>query len=116
LRRDRATGIGDALDAYLKRSGLKPRLDQARVLDEWPALVGPQIARVSTPEGISEDGILFVRVTTAPWMQELQMQSPVILRQLAIRGCRLRRIIWKLGAGGDSGFPPGSRSTDSSEG
>jgi hypothetical protein len=36
--------LGDALGAYIKRSGLKRRLDQASVIPEWPELVGPKIA------------------------------------------------------------------------
>jgi predicted nucleic acid-binding Zn ribbon protein len=115
LKRERATAIGEALSQYLARRGLKARVDQARVLDDWPELVGPQIARVTAPEGISEDGMLFVRVATAPWMQELQMQSPAILRQLALRGCRLRRIIWRLDPGGDRETARAHGTADSKE-
>ena len=97
MKPDPAAPIGEALAAYLKRTGLKRRLDQAAVVDEWPDLVGPQIARVTSAEGVSEDGILFVRVATAAWMQELQLQSAMILRRLAERGRRLRRIVWRVG-------------------
>jgi len=97
LKREDAAGIGEALAAYLKRTGLKRRLDQAAVVDEWPELVGPQIARVTVAEGVSEDGVLFVRVATAAWMQELQLQSPMILKKLAQGGRRLRRIVWRVG-------------------
>ena len=80
MKRKDAAGIGEALEAYLKRTGLKRRLDQAGVVDDWPRLVGEQIARVTQAEGVTEDGVLFVRVATAAWMQELQMQSRTILR------------------------------------
>lgn len=97
MKRDRAAGLGDALDAYLRRTGLKRRLDQATIVDDWPDLVGPQIAAVTRAEGVSEDGVLFVVAVTAPWMQELQMQSPAILRRLAERGRRVKRIVWRVG-------------------
>jgi len=97
LRRDRAAGIGEALDAYLRRTGLKRRLDHASVVDDWPDLVGPQIAAVTRAEGVSDDGVLFVVVSTAPWMQELQLQSVAILRRLAERGRRVKRIVWRVG-------------------
>lgn len=97
MKRDDASGIGEALAAYLKRSGLKRRLDQAKVVDAWADLVGPQIARVTAAEGVSEDGVLFVRVATAAWMQELQLQSPEILKKLAREGRGLRRIVWRVG-------------------
>ncbi len=92
-----AVGLHEALAAYLRRTGLKTRLDQASVVDAWPDLVGPQIARVTQAEGVSEDGILFVRVTTAPWMQELQLMSPDILRRLGERAKKIRRIVWRVG-------------------
>ncbi|MDH5198269.1 MAG: DUF721 domain-containing protein [Gemmatimonadota bacterium] len=98
MTRKDAAGIGEALEAYLKRTGLRRRLDQAGVVEEWPTLVGPQIARVTTAEGVSEDGILFVRVATAGWMQELQMQSRTILQRLADGGRPIRRIVWRVGA------------------
>ena len=97
MKRERAAGIGEAIEAYLKRRGLKRRVDQASVVDAWPALVGPQIARVTTAEGVSEDGVLFVRVATAGWMQELQMQSRTILQRLADGGRPIRRIVWRVG-------------------
>ena len=97
MKRKDAAGIGEALEAYLKRTGLRRRLDQAGVVEEWPTLVGPQIARVTTAEGVSEDGILFVRVATAGWMQELQMQSRTILQRLADGGRPIRRIVWRVG-------------------
>ncbi|HEX9633741.1 MAG TPA: DUF721 domain-containing protein [Gemmatimonadales bacterium] len=97
MKRERAAGLGEAIEAYLKRRGLKRRVDQASVVDAWPALVGPQIARVTTAEGVSEDGVLFVRVATAGWMQELQMQSRTILQRLADGGRPIRRIVWRVG-------------------
>lgn len=97
MKRDRAAGIGEALEAYLRRRGLKRRIDQAGVVDAWPELVGPQIARVTAAEGVSEDGVLFVRVATAGWMQELQMQSRTILQRLADGGSPIRRIVWRVG-------------------
>jgi predicted nucleic acid-binding Zn ribbon protein len=92
-----AVALDEALAKYLRRTGLKSRLDQASVVDQWAALVGSPIARVTTPEGVTENGILFVRVTTAPWMQELQLMSPEILRRLGERGKKIRRIVWRVG-------------------
>lgn len=97
MRREGSVGLRDALDRYLRRTGLKTQLDRASVVDEWPALVGGQIAAVSTPEGVSADGILFVRVQSSAWLQELQMMSPDILRKLGTSGKKIRRILWRVG-------------------
>lgn len=92
-----AAPIGEALEAYLKRSGLKRRLDQASAVEDWADIVGPQIADATTPDGVSADGILFVRVRSAAWMQELQLMSPTILAKLGTRGKKIKRISWRVG-------------------
>ncbi len=91
----RATRVGEALSAYLARSGMQRRLAQASVVDEWETLVGPNIARIAKPQSVSADGTLFVSVKSASWMQELQLMSPTILRQLHQRGKRIKRLVWK---------------------
>jgi predicted nucleic acid-binding Zn ribbon protein len=101
-REDDATGLDEALAAYLRRTGLKSRLDQASVVGEWAELVGPQIAQVTTPEGVAENGYLFVRVVSSAWMQELQLMSPEILRKLGAYGKKIRRIVWRVGPAGGS--------------
>jgi predicted nucleic acid-binding Zn ribbon protein len=87
--------LGDAIDAYVKRSGLKRRLDQASVIPEWPELVGSRIASVTDPRVVLQGGILVVAVKSAAWMQELQMHSPEILRKLGERGKKISRIVWR---------------------
>jgi predicted nucleic acid-binding Zn ribbon protein len=94
-RRDRATPLGEALKSYVKKSGIKRRLDQASVIPEWPELVGPKIAEVATPLAVTREGVLFVSVRSAAWMQELQLLSPEILRKLGSRGKKISRIVWR---------------------
>ena len=86
--------IGDAIDDYLKRHGLTRRMEQASVVNEWPELVGKKLAEVSRPDGVDATGTLWVRVKSAAWVQELQMMSPMIIRDLARKGKRLKRIRW----------------------
>ncbi len=94
-RRRGATQLGEALDAYVKKSGLKRRLEQASVVPEWAELVGAKISEVATPHQVAPDGTLFVSVSSAAWMQELQLMSPEILRKLGARGKKIRRIVWR---------------------
>ena len=63
--KSRPVAVAEALAGYLKRAGLARRIGQAQVIPEWPGLVGPQIAAVTTPESITPDGVLFVRVATS---------------------------------------------------
>jgi predicted nucleic acid-binding Zn ribbon protein len=87
--------LEEALDAYFARSGIKRRVAQARVVAEWKTLVGPAIADVTTAHAVTADGTLHVSVKTAAWMQELQLMSPTILRQLHQRGKHIKRIVWR---------------------
>ncbi len=87
------TRVGDVLRSYLQRAGLKPRLEQAGVVDHWPQVVGRKIAAISQPESVTQDGTLFVRVKSAPWMQELQLMTPDILGRL--KETKIKRIVWR---------------------
>ena len=97
-RRNRPTAVGEALKAYLARTGFGRRLEQAQVIAAWPQLVGPQIAAVTEAESVAPDGTLFVRVATSPWMNELQLLTPEIMARVnAGRGAgRIRTIRWRL--------------------
>lgn len=87
--------LSDALDRYLKRSGLDKRIDQANVVEEWAGLVGPQIAQVTRPESVTADGRLRVLVATAAWANELSMMTPRILALINNgRTGRVREIRW----------------------
>ncbi|HTD61098.1 MAG TPA: DUF721 domain-containing protein [Gemmatimonadaceae bacterium] len=79
---DKPEPIGQLLAEYLKSAGLADRVEQAAVIPEWPRLVGPQIAAVTQPLLITSDGTLFVAVDTSPWMAELTLIEPALLRAL----------------------------------
>ena len=68
--------LADALTSYLKQAGITKRVQQAGIIEEWAELVGPQIAAVTAPESITPDGMLRVRVATAPWANELGLMAP----------------------------------------
>ncbi|MGI9043797.1 MAG: DciA family protein [Gemmatimonadaceae bacterium] len=74
--------LADALSGFLARSGLSRRVAQATVVDEWPQVVGPQIAAVTKALSITPDGTLFVAVSTHGWMTELSLMEPQLLRTL----------------------------------
>lgn len=97
MAHQRASRVGEILSRYLSRTGLADRLGQASVVADWPRLVGDRIAKVSTPESVSRDGTLFVRVASSAWVQELQLVTPDILRRLNESGKTVRRIFWRAG-------------------
>ncbi len=97
-RKQPPSPIGEALASYLKHSGFSKRLQQAGIIEEWATLVGPQIAAVTAPESVTQDGLLRVRVATAAWATELSLMTPRILARLnAGRTGRVREIRWVPG-------------------
>jgi predicted nucleic acid-binding Zn ribbon protein len=97
-RKKRPEAIGKIVADFLGERGLAQRVDQAGVIPEWPSLVGPQIASVTSPQSITANGTLFVNVTTNAWMNELSMLEPELLRSLNAKPDRtpVRRIRWLL--------------------
>jgi predicted nucleic acid-binding Zn ribbon protein len=97
-KKRRPTPIGDVVVGWLGETGLARRVDQAAIIPEWPSLVGRQIAAVTTPQSITSNGTLFVRVTTNAWMTELSLLEPELLRSLNAKPGRtpVKRIRWLL--------------------
>jgi predicted nucleic acid-binding Zn ribbon protein len=96
--RKKPSPLGDVLAGVLRDSGIAERVEQARLIPEWPALVGAQIAAVTEPTSIAADGTMFVRVTTNAWMNELSLMEPELLRALNATEGRapVKRIRWLL--------------------
>jgi predicted nucleic acid-binding Zn ribbon protein len=90
--------LGDVVASVLQHAGLSDRVAQAAVIPEWPGLVGPQIASVTDPVLLQQDGTLCVAVTTHAWMQELTLLEPELLRSLNRDTTRppILRLRWML--------------------
>jgi predicted nucleic acid-binding Zn ribbon protein len=90
--------LSDALTSFFKQAGLTKRVQQAGIIEQWAELVGPQIASVTAPESVTPDGVLRVRVATAPWANELGLMTPRILARLnSGRSGRVKEIRWVPG-------------------
>ena len=90
--------LGDVVASVLKHAGLSDRVAQASVIPEWPSLVGPQIAEVTEPLLLQQDGTLVVMVKTHAWMQELTFLEPDLLRSVNRDPSRppVTRLRWML--------------------
>ena len=82
--------LGRVVGAFLKDSKLEARMEQAAVVPEWELLVGKQIAKVTKPISVTQDGTLFVAVKTNAWMTELSLMEPQLLRALNAKTGRAR--------------------------
>jgi predicted nucleic acid-binding Zn ribbon protein len=92
--------VGSALSAWLDEAGLGARLEQVQALERWSGAVGPQIAAVTRPETVNAQGVLWVRVTTSAWANELSLMSRRILAQVnrgVVPKAQIREIRWLVG-------------------
>jgi predicted nucleic acid-binding Zn ribbon protein len=91
--------VSEVLKGYLARAGIAERVAQAGVLAEWPGLVGARIAAVTSAEEIRQDGVLVVKVKSAPWAQELSLMTRDIMARVNAGRTtgRVARIHWVVG-------------------
>jgi len=90
--------IADALTELLNARGLDDDLARAGVLEAWGKIVGAQIAAVTQPRIITDDGTLVVGVKTHGWMQELTMMERQLIEKLAAGAPKagVRKLRWEL--------------------
>ena len=82
----------------LKMRGLDDDVARAWVLEAWAGLVGPQIAAVTEPRLVAEDGTLVVGVRTHGWMTELSLMERSLVTRINAAASKnpVRRIRWEL--------------------
>jgi predicted nucleic acid-binding Zn ribbon protein len=73
--------VEGALQELVEGLGIRKVLSGYSVVTSWEAIVGEQIARVAQAERV-ERGVLIVRVTSAPWRNELSMRRQEIMDKI----------------------------------
>ncbi len=72
MKRFNTEGISDVLGKFLREEGLETPLLEHRAMQAWPEVMGQAIARYTSDLRI-RNGILYVKVSSAPLRQNLQM-------------------------------------------
>jgi hypothetical protein len=80
-RSQKPSPLGEVLEKFFSRSGLKLRLADQRILDSWKRAVGGGIAEQTQPVRV-QNRVLQVRVSNSVWMQELQFMKGMILQRV----------------------------------
>jgi hypothetical protein len=75
---------------------LRDRLDEARIRRAWPTVVGPDVARRSRPQGLTQ-GCLHVVVDNSPWLQELTLRAGDLTARVAAQFPVVRALRFSLG-------------------
>lgn len=76
-----AKSLGEILNELLQRNGLTHRVKQFEVINAWPEVVGPAVARVSKAAEVRE-GVLYVEVLNGVWRNELFYLKPELVQKL----------------------------------
>jgi hypothetical protein len=73
--------IGAIVDAILSQRGYLKECKELGVVRAWPTLVGEQLACVTECTNV-ERGVLFVRVSSAVWRQEISFMKQILLSKI----------------------------------
>ena len=90
--------LDKVLQKTLRKMDLNTRLEGYRIWLLWSDIVGQQIAKNTQPERLRNQ-ILFIRVSSSTWMQQLQTMKPMLLERIhrIIKGAVIRDIRFSLG-------------------
>jgi predicted nucleic acid-binding Zn ribbon protein len=79
--------IGIILEEVLSQKGYFNICKEYAIIHKWPSIVGPAFAAVTKCEKI-ENGILYVKVKTAPWRQDaVYMKDKIVIKIQKEFGC-----------------------------
>lgn len=90
-----SASVKEILPAVFKSLGIDGRLEEGRLVREWPSIVGEELAKRSGLRDV-RGGVLFIEAENNAWMQEIRfLQKKIIGRirkrfpELKINGVRL---------------------------
>ena len=81
MKRNNAEPIGKLIQQFLRQESLESPLNEQRLLDAWPQILGPATASY-TEESCIRNQILYVHLTSAALRQELMMGRELLVRNL----------------------------------
>ena len=81
MRRQNAEILGKILNQVMREEGLETPYNEYRLVEAWPEVVGPGIARFTASAEI-RNRILFVRLTSSVVRQELFAGRASLVRRL----------------------------------
>lgn len=81
MRRNKAESIGKLLQEYLRRESLESPLNEQRLINAWPQVIGEAMASY-TREIYIRNQILYVHLNSAVLRQELMMGRELLVKSL----------------------------------
>ena len=70
MQRSNIQSIGEVIAQMLRENGMERPLMEKRIVEAWPEVLGPLVARYTGDISI-QNGVLYVHIQSAPLRQEL---------------------------------------------
>lgn len=81
MERQEAKSIGDLLREAIEENQAAFRFDEINAINAWPVVIGSGIASKTTRPFV-KDGLMTIRVPSAPLRQELNMMRSALARAI----------------------------------
>ena len=81
MRKSNTQKIGEVISDYLREFRLEKKVTEARIINSWPSIVGPTIAR-QTEKLYIRNGVFYVHIT-----------SPVLRNELSYMKTRITEVL-----------------------
>lgn len=81
MKRNKAEQIGVLIQHFLRQESLESPLNERRLINAWPEVLGSVIASYTTDLFIKNQ-VLYVSLTSAALRQELMMGREMLVRNL----------------------------------
>lgn len=81
MKRSYTENIKDVIGQYLREQGLETPLNQYRIINAWPQVVGPTFSKYTSDLNVYNQ-ILYVRVSSSAVRSELSMRKSQIKEHL----------------------------------
>jgi len=85
--------IGAVLESFLAERGYLNACREIEIQHQWPQIVGERIAAVAQCMRI-EEGVVHVRVDSAPWRQELAYLKTTLVAEMRKRCPTIKDIVF----------------------
>ncbi len=81
MKRTYPKSIAEVIDGFMKAEQLDTQLNEQRASALWPQIVGQGINRYTISRDV-RDGVLIVRLSSAPLRNELMMNRSALIKRI----------------------------------
>ena len=81
MKRTEAESIGDLIQGFLETEKLDTKMYELRASAMWSEVVGPGVNRYTINRYV-KDGILYVRLSSAPLRNELMLGRSILVKRM----------------------------------